>query len=98
MELKPWSREVSYTSPTGVETKLYSISVLANALGRATQTIRKWEVSGILPKTPFKDKQGNRLYSIAQINSIVKSAERSRLQQGKKMSGLKFSESLQKSV
>lgn len=96
MTLSPWSREREYTTPTGVKVKLYSISVLAEAIGRTSQTVRKWEVSGVIPKTPFKDPQGNRMYSKAQIDLVVFSAEKSKLKQGKGMSGLKFSERIYK--
>lgn len=45
-----------YTLKNGEKIKLYPINVLANELGRTSQTIRKWEVAGILPKPIFKDK------------------------------------------
>lgn len=96
MQLKPWSRVVDYTTPTGVKVKLYNIAVVADAIGRTSQTIRKWEVSGVIPPTPFKDSNGCRLYTSAQISSIVKSAERSRLKQGKPMKNLKFSDRVYK--
>ena len=42
-----------YTLKNGEKIKLYPINVLANELGRTSQTIRKWEVAGILPKPHF---------------------------------------------
>lgn len=45
-----------YTLKNGEKIKLYPINVLANELGRTSQTIRKWEVAGILPKPIFKIK------------------------------------------
>lgn len=89
---KPYSRkEVPYTSPTGVKTTLYSISFLADSLGRSTKTIRKWEISGIIPPTPFKIK-GNRYYSKEHIQAIVESAEKSKIKPGKPLGNTKFSE------
>lgn len=40
----------------GVVVTLYPISTLAEELGRTSQTIRKWEVAGVLPRPIFKDK------------------------------------------
>ena len=49
LERLPWGKAIPYTSPTGKETVLYGIGMLAEALGRKPQTIRKWEISGIIP-------------------------------------------------
>ena len=81
-EKTPWGREIPYTSPiTGRETTLYNIGVVAEAIGRTPQTIRKWEVGGIIPPTPFKQK-GKRLYSKEHIDAIVKCAESVKIKQG----------------
>ena len=81
-EKTPWGREIPYTSPiTGRSTTLYNIGVVAEAIGRTSQTIRKWEVGGILPPTPFKQK-GKRLYSKEHIDVIVECAEKIRIKQG----------------
>ena len=86
----PYSREVPYTSPTGVKTVLYSIKTLAERLGRTTQTVRKWEIGGIIPPTPFKI--GNdRYYSEEHIRAIVNSAEKSKIKAGKQLSNTQFS-------
>lgn len=90
-----WGRAVPYTTPTGIETTLYNIGTLADALGRTSQTIRKWEIGGVLPPTPFKI-QGKRFYSKEHIEAIVNSAEKSNIQQGKEISGTKFSERIYK--
>lgn len=92
-ERTPWGKEIPYTSPTGVETKLYNIGVVAEAIGRTSQTIRKWEVGGVIPPTPFKQK-GKRLYSTEHIDAIVKCAESTRIMQGSKTSQSSFSEKL----
>lgn len=80
---------ISYTSPTGKSTTLYGIGVLANALGRTTQTVRKWEIGGIIPVTPFK--QGNkRLYSQEHIDAIVNCAEKYQIKAGKSIAQTAF--------
>ena len=90
----PWGREISYTSPTtGRKTTLYNIGVVAEAIGRTSQTVRKWEVAGIIPPTPFKQK-GKRLYAKEHIDVIVKCAESSHILQGSKLSQTAFSKKL----
>ena len=83
-------KEVSYTTPTGIKTTLYSISTLADRLGRTSQTVRKWEIAGIIPPTPFKI-NGRRFYSEEHIQVIVDSAEKSKIKLGKPISGTQFS-------
>ena len=90
----PWGREIPYTSPTGIETTLFNIGVVAESIGRTSQTIRKWEVGGIIPTTPFKDKSGKRLYSKEHIDAIVKCAESSHILQGSNISQTAFSQKL----
>lgn len=68
--------------PNGEIVTLYYIGKLAEELGRTSQTVRKWEVSGILPKPIFKDKQGKRMYSEEQIDTIVQCAMECKLRQG----------------
>ena len=88
-EKTKWGREIDYVSPTGVKTKLYNIQVLAEELGRTTQTIRKWEIGGVIPPTPFKQ-NGRRLYSKEHIDAIVKCAEPSHIKQGSMISSTAF--------
>lgn len=75
----------------GEEVNLFYIERLASELGRTPQTIRKWEVSGILPKPIFRDKLGRRLYSLDQINAIVECAEKSNVRQGYSVANTNFS-------
>lgn len=83
-EKTPWGRVIPYTSPiTGRKTTLYNIGVVAEAIGRTSQTIRKWEVGGVIPPTPFKQ-NGKRLYSKEHIDAIVQCAEKSKIMQGSK--------------
>lgn len=81
---------VPYTSPTGVKTTLYPIGYLAEHLGRKSSTIRKWEIDGTIPPTPFRDKQNFRLYSDEHIRAIVKCAERAKIGNGKPISNTRF--------
>lgn len=71
----PWGRAIPYTSPTGKETTLYNIGVLAEAIGRTPSTVRKWEVSGVIPPTPFKT-VNRRLYSTEHIDALVRCVEK----------------------
>ena len=95
-EKTPWGREIPYTSPiTGRSTTLYNIGVVAEAIGRTSQTIRKWEVGGVIPPTPFKQK-GKRLYSKEHIDAIIKCAESAQIKQGSSVSQTTFSKKLYK--
>lgn len=75
----------------GEELELFYIDTLASELGRTPQTIRKWEVSGILPRPIFKDSMGRRLYSQEQIDVIVACAEKSNVRQGYSVANTNFS-------
>lgn len=92
----PWGRAVPYTSPiTGRSTTLYNIGTVAEAVGRTSQTIRKWEVGGVMPPTPFKS-NGKRLYSKEHIDAIVHCAEISHIKQGSATTQSKFTRHLYK--
>ena len=93
VEMLPWGRQIDYTSPTGVKTKLYNIGTLAYAVGRDTQTIRKWEIAGILPPTPFRV-GGKRMYSKEHIDAVVDSATRSKIKNGSSIAQTQFSQRL----
>jgi hypothetical protein len=75
----------------GEDIELFYISTLAEALGRTPQTIRKWEVAGILPDCLFRDKLGRRMYSADQIKAIVEIAEKSHVRQGYSVANTNFS-------
>lgn len=79
------------TLKNGVTVELFPISELAEYLGRTTQTVRKWELSGVLPNSLFRDKRGYRLYTREQIMLIGKVAEESKLMTGRQYSKIKFS-------
>ena len=82
----------------GEEVNLFYIDRLASELGRTPQTIRKWEVSGILPKPIFRDKLGRRLYSQEQIDAIVECAEKSNVRQGYSVANTNFSVRVHKAL
>lgn len=95
-EKTAWGRSVPYTSPvTGRSTTLYNIGVVAEAVGRTSATIRKWEVGGIIPPTPFK-MNGRRMYSKEHIDAIVHCAEISGIKQGSKTTQSKFTRHMYK--
>lgn len=75
----------------GQEIKLFYMSKLAFALGRTPQTIRKWEISNVLPKSIFKDKMGRRMYTQEQIDLIVAIAEQTQIKQGLSIANTSFS-------
>ena len=74
----------------GVVVELYPICVLAEELGRTSQTVTKWEVAGILSKPTFRDKNGRRMYSREQIDTIVRIAEECNIRQGYSVSNTSF--------
>lgn len=51
---------------------LYSIGELASAIMRDTNTVRKWELYGLIPRARFRDKHGRRLYAREEIEALVK--------------------------
>lgn len=87
---KAWGKEVPYTSPTGKQTTLYNIATAAEAIGRCAQTLRKWEVGGIIPMTPFK-LHGRRMYSTEHIDALVECAEQSKIRPGTRIQDTAFS-------
>lgn len=80
----------------GKRMKLYPISYLAKELSKAlgdtrtTQTIRKWERSGVIPPAIFRV-GGKRLYHKKQINTICKCADEAGIRQGVSLSMTDFS-------
>lgn len=81
-----------YKLPNGEKVELFYIGALASALGRTTNTVRKWEIGGIIPDPCFKDPNGRRLYTQEQIDVIVKCAERAKIKQGLSIANTSFSQ------
>jgi len=73
---------IHYKLPTGEIIPLYSIGVLAQKLSREPQTIKKWELSGTIPQTPFKTTGKFRLYTQDQIDLIANCAETCNIRNG----------------
>lgn len=67
---------------SGAKVVLFPISELAKALGRTTQTVRKWETNKVIPKAVFRDSSKRRLYSKEQIELIVVIADEEDIRQG----------------
>lgn len=86
------SLKQTFKLPNGELIDLYYIGTLAHALGRTTDTIRKWEIGGIIPDPCFKDANGRRLYSQEQIDAIVRCAEKAKIKQGLSISSTSFSQ------
>lgn len=71
---------------SGIDRELLTVGELAKALGRKAITIRMWENQGWIPKAtyrtsppsgqqiPGKPSKGRRLYSIEQLETLLKAA------------------------
>lgn len=75
-------KKVKTIKVNGENYELFPVGVLAEELGRTSQTVRKWEIAGVLPDSLFKDKMQRRYYTREQINVIVRTAEECNLKQG----------------
>ncbi len=82
----------------GQKLELHYINSLAYALGRSTQTIRKWEIAGVIPNTCFKDKVGRRMYTQDQIDIVVEIAEKCQIKQGLSIANTSFSAKVHKAL
>ena len=79
VEQDAWDRSPRRFKVGGVEQEFFTVGALAEALGRKSATIRKWEREGIIPRATFRqpsdDPRGvRRLYSRAQVEGIVRLA------------------------
>lgn len=89
-----------YNIPGIGEIMLYPIAKVSQALTdadfpRDTQTIRKWELAGIIPKAPFKSKD-KRLYSKEHIEAIVRAVVECDLKRGVAIESTDFKERIKK--
>ena len=91
LNMKP----LKYKLPTGEVVDLYSIGKLAQKLSREPQVIKKWELSGALPKTPFKTQRKFRLYTQEQIDLISECAESFNIRNGVSIKASGFTEAIQ---
>ena len=77
----------------GIPTEFFRVSHLAAAVNRSVRTIRHWEKHGIIPPAIFwaplrgarsqGSKQGDRLYSRAQIEVVINAAKRTGVLKGR---------------
>ena len=78
--------------------EVFPVSYLANALGRTSQTVRKWEISGVIPRCFVDPTSKVRFYSQEQIDTIVSLAEKCRITQGKSISQSTFTAQVTKAL
>ena len=76
----------------GKKITLFTISDLANALGRETVTIRKWENLGFIPRAAMRTKSGFRLYTKDEIEILVRIVREEKLANGHSFAKTKFKE------
>lgn len=93
----PVSKSIMYTLPlSGRQIELFYINTLAEEVGRSPCSIRKWEISGIIPDPLFRDKSQRRLYSREQIDTIVQCAFDAHIQQGAPIANTSFKSKVHK--
>lgn len=83
-----------YDIPNVGKIRLFPISKLSQALTdagipRDVQTVRKWEVRGVIPRALFRSGH-KRLYSQEQIDTIVQVAVECKLRQGASIADTDF--------
>lgn len=82
----PWRENFTLKPLKGVETKMYPVGALANALGVSVQSIRHWTRKGYIPAAPYrlpanmvidgKKVAGRRLYTEPLIEAVVAAFEK----------------------
>lgn len=82
----PWRDNFTLKPLRGVETKMYPIGALANALGVSVQSIRHWTRMGYIPSAPYRlpanmvikgeKVSGRRLYTEPLIDAAVAAFEK----------------------
>jgi hypothetical protein len=85
-EAAPWDARPLHYIVKGEKQEFFTIGHLASALGYSVQSIRAWEASGLLPRTPYRsprprkaatakvNTKGKRLWTREQIVGIVQIA------------------------
>lgn len=54
----------------GVETTFFTVGAMAHRMNRQVSTIVSWIKDGLIPDTPYRTRQGGRLYTLDQIEEI----------------------------
>lgn len=75
----------------GKDYEMFTIGEVAGKLDRESQTLRKWEANGIIPRTKFQNKAGRRLYTKEQVEALTRIAEEEGISQGVDFKATKFS-------
>ncbi|MEU1552119.1 hypothetical protein ABZ517_05280 [Streptomyces scabiei] len=75
-EMARWDEGPVYKRIDGYYREFFAISHLANALGRSTKTLYKWETTGLFPSATWiyngESKNGRRrLYTRRQIEGVI---------------------------
>jgi DNA-binding transcriptional MerR regulator len=60
----------------GVKRSCLTIGAVAHAISRSIHTVRVWEREVLLPKTPYRTSNGQRLYTIEQMQELREKAKR----------------------
>ncbi len=55
----------------GSTVQMYTVGTLANAIGKTTQTVSKWENEQFIPSTPFRAAGDVRLFSQKMIEAVA---------------------------
>lgn len=69
----------------GTKILTMTLGQLARQVGRKGRTMRAWEHDGILPPPMFRSKAGYRMYTVEEVDAVVKSIENEHVQNGVKM-------------
>lgn len=94
----PLKEEGRYYNFKGKKLKLYPISRLCTTLANAgyprdSQTVRKWELSGVTPPAIFRSGQ-KRLYAQEQIDVFCETAQECDIKQGYSLAMTDFSQKM----
>jgi len=76
----------------GEEVEMGTIGDFADAMGRTSQAIRKWEERTIIPPTRFRDEANRRLYPKKLIDRVQEIAEEESITQGVSFKSTNFKE------
>lgn len=83
-----WDENPIIKTVNGIETELFTVSALAQALDKQVVTIRLWEKKGYFPVAPYRLRSktlngnkvgGNRVYTRALIEIAIEEFEKRRL-------------------
>lgn len=66
----------------GKELEMFTLGVLAKCLDRDSQTVRKWELNGIIPQATYRSASNHRLYTRRQIEAIVQCVRKHNIRAG----------------